>query len=52
MEAKRKRVLIERIVWVKRPETGWSNHGQVEHRVMLVGGPNLRLLQKTKMTCG
>ena len=51
-EAQRKRVWIGRIVHINRPETRWPNHGQVEAQVKLRGGPNRRVLQHSRMTCG
>ena len=52
MYAKRKRVLKGRIVDLIRPETGRSNHEQVEKVVVYLGGPNHIMLQYVWMTCG
>ena len=44
-EPKRERVLSERKVACRRPETWWPIHEQVEAEVKLCGGPNTRLLK-------
>jgi len=39
------------LVKLIKPETEWSNHGQVDGIITDAGGLNSRLLQKTGMIC-
>jgi hypothetical protein len=51
IESKVKTITINKIVFIIRPETKWSNHEQAENKLIFIGGLNSCMLQNVEKTC-